>query len=97
MAPFLIEDLENTLERLEAERKNKPNDFELGSYGQDCKQRLIDQGLRDKEYDNAVQEQCISEALDEYFSPLDKEIDATRKSIAQENNRMSSVEAKFKN
>ncbi len=82
LAPFLIEDLENTLERLEAERKNKPNDFELGSYGQDCKQRLIDQGLRDKEYDNAVQEQCISEALDEYFSPLDKEIDATRKSIA---------------
>jgi len=83
LAPLQIKELENKLEKLEAQKQIKPSDFELGSYGNDCKQRLINQGLRDKEYDVAAQEKCTPEALTEYFAPLNKDIDAMKKDIAQ--------------
>ncbi len=97
LVPLQIKDLEKKLDKLEAQRQNKPSDFELSSYGNDCKQRLINQGLRDKEYDDAAQEKCASEALTEYFLPLNKEIDSIKEDISQANNHITSIETKFKN
>lgn len=83
LAPLQIKELEKKLEKLEAQQQIKPSDLELGSYGNDCKQRLINQGLRDKEYDLAAQEKCTPEALTEYFAPLNKDIDTIKKDISQ--------------
>ncbi|MCQ4311066.1 hypothetical protein NAV33_04035 [Pseudomonas stutzeri] len=97
LAALQIKELEQKLNKLEAQRQNKPSDFELSSYGKDCKQRLLNQGLRDKQYDDAVQEKCIPEAFTEYFSPLNKEIESVTEDISQANNYIMSIETKFKN